>query len=194
LHSGGAEGRRLILSFIFNELRTRRINMELLFFLVLAGICIAAAVNVLVQRQPIHAALSLIVAFISLAGIYIQMQAEFIAIMQIVVYTGAIMVLFVFVIMLLNVRPEQRAPEQVSLVKYLGIPLTFLLVTQVSLTIFNPFVNQNIQIDDSSSSLITSTQAIGRLLFTDYALPFELTSILLLVAIVGAILLAKKEL
>jgi NADH-quinone oxidoreductase subunit J len=168
--------------------------MELIFFLVLAGICIAAAVNVLVQRQPIHAALSLIVTFISLAGIYIQIQAEFIAVMQIAVYTGAIMVLFVFVIMLLNVRTEQRVPERVGLVGYLAIPLTFLLVTQVGITIFNPFFNQNIRIDDSRSALITSTQAIGRLLFTDYALPFELTSILLLVAIVGAILLAKKEL
>jgi len=167
--------------------------MELFFFLVLAGLCIAAAVNVLLQRQPIHAALSLIVAFLSLAGIYIQMQAEFIAVMQIVVYTGAIMVLFVFVIMLLNVRPEQTAPARARLVKYLGIPLTILLLTQVGLTIFNPFLNQNIQIGDSTSGLITSTQSIGRLLFTDYALPFELTSILLLVAIVGAIVLAKKE-
>src|SRR4051812_38311944 len=122
--------------------------MELLFFLVLAGICIAAAVNVLVQRQPIHAALSLIVTFVSLAGIYIQMQAEFIAVMQIVVYTGAIMVLFVFVIMLLNVRTEQRAPERVGLVRYLAIPLTFLLVTQIGLTTFNPFFNQYIRIGD----------------------------------------------
>jgi NADH-quinone oxidoreductase subunit J len=169
-------------------------NMELILFLVLVGICIAAAVNVLIQRQPIHAALSLIVTFISLAGIYIQMQAEFIAVMQIVVYTGAIMVLFVFVIMLLNVKPEKGVPERARLVKYLAIPLSFIFVTQVGITIFNPFFNQNIQIGDSRSGILASTQSIGRLLFTDYALPFELTSILLLVAIVGAILLAKKEL
>jgi NADH-quinone oxidoreductase subunit J len=81
--------------------------MEIAIFLLFAGVAIVSAANILIQRHPIYSALSLIVTFIALAGIYIQMHAEFIAVMQIVVYTGAIMVLFIFVIMLLNVGAEQ---------------------------------------------------------------------------------------
>ena len=92
--------------------------METLIFIILAVIATGSAVSILVQRHPIYSALSLILTFIALAGIYIQMHAEFIAVMQIVVYTGAIMVLFVFVIMLLNVREESVSqplppPDQV---------------------------------------------------------------------------------
>ena len=83
-------------------------NMEIAIFLLLAAVAIASAANILIQRHPIYSALSLIVTFVALAGIYIQMHAEFIAVMQIVVYTGAIMVLFIFVIMLLNVGAEQQ--------------------------------------------------------------------------------------
>jgi NADH-quinone oxidoreductase subunit J len=169
--------------------------MELATFLILSVIGIASALNILIQRHPIYSALSLILTFMSLAGVYIQMQAEFIAVMQIVVYTGAIMVLFVFVIMLLNVKAEERVPNKLIVMKYLGIPLTLLLVTAVGLNLFQSFSGQTIQVSGPSTSGLTgNTQSIGKLLYSQYALPFEVTSILLLVAIVGAILMAKKEL
>src|SRR5438093_7620277 len=97
--------------------------MELAIFLILSMIGIASALNILIQRHPIYSALSLILTFLSLAGIYIQMQAEFIAVMQVVIYTGAIMVLFVFVIMLLNVKAEERVPNKLIGMRYVGIPL-----------------------------------------------------------------------
>jgi NADH-quinone oxidoreductase subunit J len=137
--------------------------------------------------------LSLVLTFIGLAGIYIQMHAEFIAVMQIVVYTGAIMVLFVFVIMLLNTKAEERVPNKLVFLTYVGIPVVVLLVGMVGLKIFETFSERPIWIS-TPTSLAGSTQAIGKVLYTQYALPFEVTSVLLLVAIVGAIIMAKKEL
>lgn len=167
--------------------------MELIFFLFLSIVCVASATNILVQRHPIYSALSLVLTFISLAGIYLQMHAEFIAVMQIVIYTGAIMVLFVFVIMLLNAKAEDKIPDKLSFLKYLGMPLVVLLVGVVGVKVFESLSGESI----TTSSILDvtgNTQAIGKLLYTQYALPFEVTSLLLLVAIVGAIVMAKKEL
>jgi len=122
-----------------------------------------------------------------------QMHAEFIAVMQIVVYTGAIMVLFVFVIMLLNARAEERIPNKLVFLQYVGIPLVVLLVGLVGLKVFESFRGEGIAIP-GPVSVTGNTQAIGKLLYTQYALPFEVTSLLLLVAIVGAVVMAKKEL
>ena len=113
--------------------------MEIAIFLLFAGVAIVSAANILIQRHPIYSALSLIVTFIALAGIYIQMHAEFIAVMQIVVYTGAIMVLFIFVIMLLNVGAEQRVPDRVHVVKYFGLPLAGLLILEIGLIVSRGF-------------------------------------------------------
>jgi NADH-quinone oxidoreductase subunit J len=121
------------------------------------------------------------------------MHAEFIAVMQIVVYTGAIMVLFVFVIMLLNAKAEERIPDRLTSLKYLGIPLAVLLVGMVGLKVFGFLSEEGVQIS-IPVNVAGNTQAIGKLLYTQYALPFEVTSILLLVAIVGAIVMAKKDL
>jgi NADH-quinone oxidoreductase subunit J len=167
--------------------------MELIVFSILSLLCVVSAANVLLQRHPIHSALSLVLTFIGLAGIYIQMHAEFIAVMQIVVYTGAIMVLFVFVIMLLNAKAEERIPDRLTSLKYFGIPLAVLLVGMVGLKVFGFLSEEGIQIS-IPVNVAGNTQAIGKLLYTQYALPFEVTSILLLVAIVGAIVMAKKDL
>ena len=168
--------------------------MELAIFIILAGVSIASAANILIQRQPIYSALSLILTFLCLAGIYLQMHAEFIAVMQVVIYTGAIMVLFVFVIMMLNAREEVNPLHNIRLVRFLGIPLVVLLVSEMGSLVFRSFADENLRISEYSPGSVGNTQSIGKLLYTDYALPLELTSILLLVAIVGAILLAKKEL
>ena len=168
--------------------------MEIAIFLFFAVVAIASAANILIQRHPIYSALSLIVTFIALAGIYIQMHAEFIAVMQIVVYTGAIMVLFIFVIMLLNVGAEERVPDKIHVVKYFGLPLVVLLIVEAGLMVARSFSNEGIAVESASINLSGNTQLIGRVLYTQYALPFEVTSVLLLVAIVGAIVMAKKEL
>ena len=169
-------------------------KMEIAIFLFFAFVAITSAANILIQRHPIYSALSLIVTFIALAGIYIQMHAEFIAVMQIVVYTGAIMVLFIFVIMLLNVGAEERVPDKIHVVKYFGLPLVVLLVVEAGLMVARSFSNEGIAVESASINLSGNTQLIGKVLYTQYALPFEVTSVLLLVAIVGAIVMAKKEL
>lgn len=167
--------------------------MEAAIFLFLSGIAIVSAANILVQRHPIYSALSLILTFVALSGIYLQMQAEFIAVMQIVVYTGAIMVLFVFVIMLLNVKVEEGIPDKLRLVRYLGIPLVALLAVEMGLVVIHSSSSEEILVSSNATNLAANTQSIGKLLYTQYALPFEVTSILLLVAIIGAIIMAKKE-
>lgn len=168
--------------------------MEVAVFVVLAAVAVVSAANILIQRHPIYSALSLILTFVALAGIYLQMHAQFIAVMQVVVYTGAIMVLFVFVIMLLNAKADERAPDKVHVVKLLGLPLAVLLAAEVAWIIFRSFTSEAISVESASINLSGNTQLIGRALYTQYALPFEVTSILLLVAIVGAIVMAKKEL
>jgi len=167
--------------------------MELGVFVILAVVSVASAANILIQRQPIHSALSLILTFVCLAGIYLQMHAEFIAVMQVVIYTGAIMVLFVFVIMLLNAR-EEVSPHKSRVVRFLGIPLVIVLLVELGSIVFHSFPEGTPVAQETLSGSLGNTQSIGMLLYTDYAIPLELTSILLLVAIVGAILLAKKEL
>ncbi len=168
--------------------------MEAAIFLFLSGIAIVSAANILIQRHPIYSALSLILTFVALSGIYMQMQAEFIAVMQIVIYTGAIMVLFVFVIMLLNVKAEERIPDKLRLVRFLGIPLVVLLTVEMGLVVIRAFSSEDIQLSSYATNLAGNTQSIGKLLYTQYALPVEVTSVLLLVAIIGAIIMAKKEL
>ena len=167
--------------------------METLIFFILALIATGSAINILAQRHPIYSALSLILTFIALAGIYIQMRAEFIAVMQIVIYTGAIMVLFVFVIMLLNARQDPVPVHSLHLINYFGLPLSILLLVQVSFVLFKAYSGYGISLSSPSLNLGGNTAAIGKELYTHYVLPFEVTSILLLVAIIGAIVMAKKE-
>ena len=168
-------------------------GLEMIVFLVLSALAVLSAVNVIWQKHPIHSALSLIATFISLAGIYLQMQAEFIAAMQVVVYTGAIMVLFLVVIMLLNAKSEQYPISRLVLVKALGLPLVLIFVAEVLLILHRAFGQRDIGIPAVSPDLAGNTESIGRLLYTRYALPLELTSILLLAAILGVVVLAQKE-
>ncbi len=167
--------------------------MELFLFLILAALCLISALNVLIQKHPIFSALSLIVTFLGLAGIYLQLQAEFIAAMQVVIYTGAIMVLFVFVIMLLNAQREQFTESRAVFVKYLAIPLGLIFAAGII-----GLLIQNVSPLGSKTELpflesSRMTESIGQLLYTKYSLPLELASVLLLAAIFGVIVLAKKE-
>jgi NADH-quinone oxidoreductase subunit J len=163
-------------------------SAELILFIVFAAMAIMAAVNLIVQRHPIHSALSLIVVMVSLAALYLLLGAELLAAVQIIVYAGAIMVLFVFVIMLLNAGEEERT-EFSRAAKFLGVPLgvalTAMLVYRMSANV-PAAVTEGVKAENQ-------TRALSLLLFTDFMFPFELTSVLILIAILGAVVLAKRE-
>jgi len=160
---------------------------QIAIFLVLAAVAVAGAVNVILQRHPIHSALSLIVVMVALAGLYLLQGAEFIAAVQIIVYGGAIMVLFVFVIMLLNAGEEER--QNLSrLARFVGVPLGVVFLLEAAYWIARASSHMA-----QSSPQAVSTRELSTLLFRDYVFPFELTSFLILIAILGALVLARRE-
>ena len=162
--------------------------MTILFY-IFAVVTVLAALNMVLQRTPVYSALSLIVVLCSLAVVYLQLGAEFMAVIQVIVYAGAIMVLFVFVIMLLNAGHE--APSHRSHVaKWIGAPLIGAFLGEMLMVIWDQFPSTS---GTAPAPLDGSAAAIGHLLFRNYVLPFEVTSILILVAVLGAVVLAKKE-
>jgi NADH-quinone oxidoreductase subunit J len=164
--------------------------MDLFFFLLFALIAVVSAINVVLQRHPIASALSLIGVMGSLAVLYLLLGAEFIAMVQIIVYAGAVMVLFIFVIMLLNAGAEERRGRSWTS-QLLGIPALIAFFGIVCYYIQREFSNAGYSKFGNFTG--GSAEKFGLALFTDYLLPFEVTSVLILVAIVGAIVLARKE-
>ena len=164
--------------------------MDVPLFLLFAFIAVASAISLVVQTHPISSALSLVGVMVSLAVLYLLLGAEFIAAAQIVVYAGAVMVLFVFVIMLLNAGTEHKSSKS-PMVKWFGIPLFAVFIGVIS------FIVQGMLPKSAPVVFGTFTQGgpleVGRELFTAYLLPFEVTSILILIALIGAIVLARKE-
>ena len=161
----------------------------LLIFFVLAGLAVLAALSLVVQRHPIHSALSLIVVMVALAGLYLLMGAEYVAAVQIIVYGGAIMVLFVFVIMLLNAGAEERTNLS-KLAGTVGIPLALALTGLLAAAV----ARSTDAVQAATQTGTTApTKALANLLFQDFVYPFELTSFLILVAILGAIVLAAPR-
>jgi NADH-quinone oxidoreductase subunit J len=161
--------------------------LHLTVFSVFGLVCVAGAVNLLVQRHPINSALSLVVVMGSLAVEYLLLGAEFVAAVQVIVYAGAIMVLFVFVIMLLNAGEEERTKgSRVAIV--LGIPGLMIAAVLVAWTLLRQSNTQPVFI----GALPGPPNQIARLLFRDFLLPFEVTSILILIAIMGAVVLASR--
>jgi len=158
-------------------------------FIVFAIAAISGAVSVVFQRQPLYSVLSLVVTLISLAAVYVTLQAQFIAAVQVIVYAGAIMVLFVFVIMLLNLPQDEDGADRLRWLKFIGIPLGLFFLFLVGATVWNVEPGRA-----QAAPLVGSPQAIGQVLFTDYLLPFEATSLLILIALIGAVVFAKKDL
>ena len=158
-------------------------------FYIAAGVAVLAALSVVLQRTPVYSALSLIVVLCSLAVIYLLLGAEFLAVIQVIIYAGAIMVLFVLVIMLLNAGRETPS-DRSRLARWLGAPLLVAFLVEVLSVIGSSFQGQNAL---PGTPLDGGPVAIGERLFRNYALPFEVTSILILVAVIGAVVLAKKE-
>ena len=164
--------------------------MDVILFLIFAIIAVVCAINVVVQRHPISSAISLVGVMGSLAILYLLLGAEFIAAAQVIVYAGAIMVLFVFVIMLLNAGSEATKGRSL-MAQALGVPLLIFFLTPVVWLVQRLFPeNVGVHFGGFRGG---SAQDVGRALFTTYLLPFEVTSILVLIAIIGAVVLARKE-
>jgi NADH-quinone oxidoreductase subunit J len=163
--------------------------MDAIIFLVFAAIAVAGAINVVVQTHPIASAISLVGVMGSLAVLYLLLGAEFIAAAQVIVYAGAIMVLFVFVIMLLNAGAESKRGRS-FMVQLLGVPLLIALLGVLVYYVQRLYPTATVSFGGFRGG---DALSVGRALFTTYLLPFELTSVLILIAIVGAIVLARKE-
>jgi len=157
-------------------------------FLLFAAIALGAAINVLAQKHVLYSSLSLIVLLTAISGLFILMQAEFLAVINVIVYAGAIMVLFVFVIMLLNLPADEDGEDRLRWLKLIGIPMGLFLSFMVIRTVWD------VRATPLTPELAGTPQAIGASLFTDYVLPFELTSLLILIALMGAVVFAKKDL
>jgi NADH-quinone oxidoreductase subunit J len=169
----------------------------MILFYLFAGVAVVASLLVIAQRNPIYSVLFLIASFGALSGLYVLLEAPFVAVIQIIVYAGAIMVLFLFVVMLLNAPHEDTEEDlerrvrlpSAGRVRVLGALLALLLVVELIWILLSSRRSAIV----FEGEAVSSVAAIGRLLFTDYAFPFEVTSILILVALVGSVVLARRE-
>jgi NADH-quinone oxidoreductase subunit J len=161
-----------------------------ILFIIFGLISVAGASPTLVQRHPINSALSLVVVMSSLAMIYLLLGAEFVAAIQVIVYAGAIMVLFVFVIMLLNAGAEERSRgSRIALL--MGVPGVIVLASVIGWTLINR--RHALGGVTISGANFGATRNIAGLLFTNFLLPFEITSVLILIAIMGAVVLGRRD-
>src|SRR5687767_11679494 len=164
---------------------------ETVAFYLFAALAVGASVLVIGQRNPMYSVLLLIASFGALSGLYVLLDAPFVAVTQIIIYAGAIMVLFLFVVMLLNAGREER-PLGGSALRRFGAVLAVALAVELGWALMSVSDAVGTPMDGSAGS-ISSVREIGRTLFTTYAFAFEVTSVLILVAMVGAVVLAKRE-
>jgi NADH-quinone oxidoreductase subunit J len=167
-------------------------SLPFIVFFVCAILAVLAALTLILAREPIHSALSLILVMCSLAVLYLLLGAEFIAAVQVIVYAGAIMVLFVFVIMLLNAGVEERT-DYSKLAKYAGLPLGIFLLLALGHWMARSLIGQQVANGLGGTNASVSTRDLSAQLFQNYLFPFEATSILILIAILSALVLAKKD-
>ena len=173
--------------------------LNAVFFYLFGALAVGASLLVIGQRNPIYSVLLLITSFGALSGLYILLDAPFAAVTQIIVYAGAIMVLFLFTVMLLNVPREDAAewdrshPLNRPGARRLGGALAVLLLLELVWAVWHVSTRQESGIKDVAVGSVSSVAAIGRSIFTVYAFPFEVTSILILAAMVGAVILARRE-
>jgi len=166
--------------------------MHLILFIVFAGFCLAGAINLLVQSHPISSALSLIVVMTSLAVLYLLLGAEFLAAAQVIVYAGAIMVLFTFVVKLLNAGREERTLGSREALR-LGFPAVVIILAVIATVILHAQGLGTAKLSDGLTATkgATNIEVLSTVLFTKLLLPFEVTSVLILIAILGAVALAR---
>ena len=168
--------------------------METLLFWLLAVIALIAAASMIIQRNPVHSALFLIITLLSLAGLFLLLSAHFLAVIQVIVYAGAIMVLFLFVVMLLNVPREEPAGLTTAFgpgTLRMGALLSVLLGVQIVWALSKIGLGWFAQ--DPAATSVSSVPLIGSGLFTRHVFAFEATSILILVAMIGAVVIARRE-
>ena len=165
-------------------------SVVLIIFCVLAAITLATAFLTIFSRNPIHSAIYLVICFFSIAGHYLLLNAQFLAVVHVIVYSGAIMILFLFTIMLMNLneRNEVHRPR----ITRLGAIVSFCLICLVLIAIF---INSKPIVGDytTTGEDYQSIKVLGKVLLNEYMVPFEFASILLLVAMIGAVLISKKE-
>lgn len=166
--------------------------MHLIVFILFAGFCLAGAINLLLQTHPINSALSLIVVMTSLAVLYLQLGAEFLAAAQVIVYAGAIMVLFTFVVMLLNAGREERTLGS-GAARIVGFPAVVAILAVIATVVDHTQSLTGAAFGDNLSNQPgqTNLEELSTVLFTKLLLPFEVTSVLILIAILGAVALAR---
>ena len=164
-------------------------NSSVSFFYFLSFLTVLSAVMVVISKNPIHSVLYLILTFFTLSGHYILLNAQFLAAVNIIVYAGAIMVLFLFVLMLLNLNKENE-PNKSALVKILGVIAGGCLIVTLVGSLKAVSINSPLVLQNPNLGLVKN---LGKELFGPFMLSFELSSILLLTAMVGAVLLTKKE-
>ena len=165
-------------------------SILLILFCVLAAITLSTAFLTVFSRNPIHSAIYLVICFFSVAGHYLLLNAQFLAIVHIIVYSGAIMILFLFTIMLMNLNKENEVHK--PRITRLGAIVSFCLVCLILIAIFinsKPIAGEYIATGEDYQSI----QVLGKILLNEYMVPFEFASILLLVAMIGTVLLSKKE-
>jgi NADH-quinone oxidoreductase subunit J len=161
-----------------------------ILFSILALITLATAFLTIYSRNPIHSAIYLVICFFSIAGHYLLLNAQFLAIVHVIVYSGAIMILFLFTVMLMNLNKENEVHK--PRVTRLGAIVLFCLMCLVLIAIFvnsKPIVGEYVTTGEDYQSI----KVLGKVLLNEYMVPFEFASVLLLVAMIGAVLLSKKE-
>jgi len=176
-------------------------SVETILFAITAFIVIASALMVVVSRHPIYSALYLVLTFLGLAGFYLQLSAAFIAAVQVIVYAGAIMVLFTFVIMLLGEDKPLEGEQHFGMQKWVGVLFAVCLIGELAYLLFRGSPSATSEalprvamIGSDQTTNFGSVQAIGTTLFTNYVFAFEATSIVLLIAMIGIVVLAKRRL
>ena len=165
-------------------------SIVLIIFCVLAAITLATAFLTIFSRNPIHSAIYLVICFFSIAGHYLLLNAQFLAIVHTIVYSGAIMILFLFTIMLMNLNKEDEVHK--PRITRLGAIVSFCLVCLVLIAIFTnskPIVGEYVATGEDYQSI----NVLGKILLNEYMVPFEFASIVLLTAMIGTVLLSKKE-
>jgi NADH-quinone oxidoreductase subunit J len=166
------------------------VSLDSIFFFIVATCAIATALFVVIQRNPMMSAIALIANFFCLALLYLLLHAQLLAALQIVVYTGAIMVLVVFVVMLLNLGDESRLSEKFGVKRIAAVILSAGVLVELLYIVVSNGTQRSLA---PEAEHIGTVEAMGSAMFTSFLLPFEVTSLLLLAAVVGAVVLAKKR-
>ncbi len=163
----------------------------LILFCVLSAITLATAFLTIFSKNPIHSAIYLVICFFSIAGHYLLLNSQFLAIVHVIVYSGAIMILFLFTVMLMNLNKENEVHK--PRITRLGAIVSFCLISLVLITIFinsKPIADGTYEVTGDDYQ---SIRVLGKVLLNEYMVPFEFASVLLLVAMIGAVLLSKKQ-